>query len=114
MDLQDFRRHGHALIDWMADYFENVDKKPVVSPVKPGEMLAQFPLDPPESPVDFDRLMDDFNKIIMPGITHWQHPGWHAYFTANNSYPSILAEMLTATLGAQCMSWPVCLMILRV
>jgi aromatic-L-amino-acid/L-tryptophan decarboxylase len=105
MDLQDFRRHGHALIDWMADYFENVDKQPVVSPVKPGEVLAHFPMDPPETPDDFDRLMDDFNKIIMPGITHWQHPGWHAYFTANNSYPSILAEMLTATLGAQCMSW---------
>lgn len=105
MDLKDFRRHGHALVDWMADYFENVDKKPVVSPVKPGEVLAQLPIRPPEKPEGFDQLMDDFNTVIMPGISHWQHPGWHAYFTANNSYPSILAEMLTATLGAQCMSW---------
>lgn len=105
MDVNEFRKHGHELIDWMADYAENIEKLPVKSGVKPGEIISQLPAEPPSNPEDFDLLMDDFNKIILPGITHWQHPGWHAYFTANNSYPSILAEMLTATLGAQCMSW---------
>lgn len=105
MTTTDFRKHGHELIDWMADYFENIENLPVKSRVNPGEIIAQLPDSPPENPEDFDDLMKDFNQIIMPGMTHWQHPGWHAYFTANNSYPSILAEMLATTLGAQCMSW---------
>ena len=105
MNNNDFRKHGHDLIDWMADYFENVDRLPIKSKVKPGEIFNQIPDDAPVEPEPFDRLMTDFNNIILPGITHWQHTGWHAYFTANNSYPSILAEMLTSTLGAQCMSW---------
>jgi aromatic-L-amino-acid decarboxylase len=105
MNNNEFRRHGHELIDWMADFFENVDQLPVKSKVKPREVFNQIPDDAPDNPEDFNSLMDDFNNIILPGITHWQHTGWHAYFTANNSYPSILAEMLTSTLGAQCMSW---------
>jgi len=105
MTTTDFRKHGHELIDWMADYFENIETFPVKSKANPGEIKEQLPVSPPENPEDFDLLMKDFNLIIMPGMSHWQHPGWHAYFTANNSYPSILAEMLTSTLGAQCMSW---------
>lgn len=105
MTTADFRKHGHELIDWMADYFENIENLPVKSKVNPGEIIAQLPVSPPENPENFDDLMKDFNQIILPGMTHWQHPGWHAYFTANNSYPSILAEMLATTLGAQCMSW---------
>nr|NQU88952.1 aminotransferase class V-fold PLP-dependent enzyme [Bacteroidota bacterium] len=105
MNLSEFRRHGHELIDWMAEYFENIENLPVKSGILPGEVLNQLPAHPPSDPEAFENLMNDFNEIIMPGITHWQHPGWHAYFTANNSYPSILAEMLTSTLGAQCMSW---------
>jgi len=105
MNNNDFRKHGHDLIDWMADFFENVDQLPVKSKVKPREIFNQIPDNAPENPEDFNSLMDDFNNIIIPGMTHWQHTGWHAYFTANNSYPSILAEMLTSTLGAQCMSW---------
>jgi len=105
MELQEFRKHGHELVDWMAGYFETLEQRPVKSEVKPGEVLDLLPSIPPDKPEKFDRLMEDFKEIVLPGITHWQHPGWHAYFTANNSYPSILAEMLTATLGAQCMSW---------
>ncbi len=105
MTITDFRKHGHELIDWMADYFENIEKLPVKAKVAPGEIKSQLPQLPPENPEDFDLLMKDFNQIILPGMTHWQHPGWHAYFTANNSYPSILAELLATTLGAQCMSW---------
>lgn len=105
MDLDEFRKHGHELIDWMADYFENIENLPVKSKARPGEIIAQLPEGAPDNPEDFAAIMADFNKIILPGMTHWQHPGWHAYFTANNSYPSILAEMLTSTMGAQCMSW---------
>jgi aromatic-L-amino-acid decarboxylase len=89
----------------MADYFDTIGQRPVKSEVKPGEVLELLPASPPDKPENFDRMMEDFKTIVLPGITHWQHPGWHAYFTANNSFPSILAEMLTATLGAQCMSW---------
>jgi len=105
MDLNEFRRHGHELIEWMADYFENIENFPVKSRVSPGDIIKKLPENAPLQAESFDSIMEDFNNIIIPGITHWQHPGWHGYFTANNSYPSILAEMLTSTLGAQCMSW---------
>lgn len=105
MNLDEFRERGHELVDWMADYFKNIENYPVKSQVKPKEIINQLPLDPPEKAEPFDKLMEDFNKIIIPGITHWEHPSYFAYFNANNSYPSILAEMLTATLGAQCMIW---------
>jgi len=105
MNLDEFRKHGHELIEWMAAYFENIENLPVKSKALPGEIINQLPESAPDDPEDFDKIMEDFNQIIVPGMTHWQHPGWHAYFAANNSYPSILAEMLTSTIGAQCMSW---------
>lgn len=105
MELSEFRKNGHKLVDWMADYFENIEKLPVKSKVHPGEVLSRLPFKPPQMAEDFADIYRDFNEIILPGMTHWQHPGWHAYFTANNSYPSILAEMLTSAMGAQCMSW---------
>jgi len=105
MDLNEFRKHGHEMVDWMANYFENIENLPVRSTVNPGDIIKMLPAEAPTEAEPFEAIMKDFNNIIMPGITHWQHPGWHGYFTANNSYPSILAEMLTSTLGAQCMSW---------
>jgi len=105
MNLDEFRKYGHELIEWMAAYFENIENLPVKSKVQPGEIINQLPDFAPDLPEDFDKIMEDFNRVIVPGMTHWQHPGWHAYFTANNSYPSILAEMLTSAMGAQCMSW---------
>ncbi len=104
-DIEEFRKEAHRVVDWMADYFRNIEKYPVKSKVKPGEVYRQLPLSPPEDGESFPEIMDDFNRIIMPGITHWQHPSFHAYFNANTSFPSILGEMLTATLGAQCMIW---------
>jgi aromatic-L-amino-acid decarboxylase len=89
----------------MAEYFKNVEQYPVKSQVKPGDILRQLPDSPPEKGEPFQQIMDDFERIIIPGITHWQHPRFFAYFNANNSFPSVLAEMLTATLGAQCMIW---------
>ena len=72
MNLDEFRQRGHELIDWMADYFENIEKYPVKSQVKPKEIINQLPLQPPENGESFDKIMEDFNQIIMPGITHWQ------------------------------------------
>ncbi|MFP4637019.1 MAG: pyridoxal phosphate-dependent decarboxylase family protein [Spirochaetaceae bacterium] len=105
MELQEFRRRGHELVDWMTDFLESIEQYPVKSKVAPGEILSQLPSRPPESSESFDTVFRDFRDIIMPGMTHWQHPSFFAYFPANSSPPSVLAEMLTATLGAQCMSW---------
>lgn len=105
MTPEEFRKHAHDLVDWMAGYLENIESFPVKSPVNPGDIFDRIPSSPPAAPEPFTELMDDFEKIIMPGITHWQSPSFFAYFPANNSYPSILAEMLIATLGSQCMIW---------
>ena len=105
MQPDEFRRHGHQLVDWMADYFLEVGRLPVTPEVRPGDVRRQLPLSPPEQGEPFPQLFEDFGRIVMPGMTHWNHPGWFAYFPGNNSPPSVLAEMLTATLGAQCMSW---------
>jgi aromatic-L-amino-acid/L-tryptophan decarboxylase len=105
MTPDDFRKHAHELVEWMADYMENVEQFPVKSQVQPGEIFSRLPDNPPLHPESFDLLMKDFNEIIMPGITHWQSPDFFAYFPANTSPASILAEMITATLGAQCMIW---------
>ncbi|KAA3618688.1 MAG: aminotransferase class I/II-fold pyridoxal phosphate-dependent enzyme [Calditrichaeota bacterium] len=105
MNNADFRQHAHILVDWMADYLENIEQYPVKSPVSPGEIYEKLPDFPPESSELMTAIVDDFKKIILPGMTHWQSPNFFAYFPANSSYPSILAEMLTATMGAQCMIW---------
>jgi len=105
MNNSEFREWAHRLADRMADYHEHVEEYPVKSVVKPGEIITQLPDKPPAESDSMTRIMNDFEKIIMPGITHWQSPNFFAYFPANVSYPSILAEMLTASLGAQCMVW---------
>jgi aromatic-L-amino-acid/L-tryptophan decarboxylase len=105
MTPEEFRKHAHKLVDWMAGYMENVEKYPVKSPVKPGEIFNQLPDNPPLKPESFNLLMKDFEEIIIPGITHWQSPNFFAYFPANTSPPSILAEMIISTIGAQCMIW---------
>src|SRR3954447_12628079 len=105
MHPEEFRRHAHELVDWMADYLGRVSELPVTPEVVPGEIARLLPVAAPEQGEPFGRLFADFQSIVVPGITHWNHPGWFAYFPGNNSPPSILAEMLTATLGAQCMSW---------
>lgn len=93
------------MVDWMAEYLENIEQYPVKSQLKPGEVIRNLPEHPPLQGESMDTILNDFKTIILPGMTHWQHPGFFAYFNANNSCPSILAEMLTATMGAQCMSW---------
>jgi aromatic-L-amino-acid/L-tryptophan decarboxylase len=105
LNNHDFRRYGHQLIDWLADYFEGIEAYPVCSTVEPGEIRAALPQKPPSAGEQMDKIIADFENIILPGITHWQHPRWFAYFPANNSPESVLAELLAAGLGAQCMSW---------
>ncbi|MEQ8712600.1 MAG: pyridoxal-dependent decarboxylase [Cyclobacteriaceae bacterium] len=105
IDKEEFKKRAYELVDWMADYMENVEEYPVKSTVAPGEIKAQLPQQPPATGESFDAIWNDFQKIIMPGMTHWQSPNFHAYFPANNSYPSIMAEMVMSTMGAQCMIW---------
>jgi aromatic-L-amino-acid/L-tryptophan decarboxylase len=105
MDSNEFRRHAHEFVDWMADYLSTVEALPVRSQVAPGEIAAQLSPGPPLEGEAMDDIFADFRRDILPGVTHWQHPSFFAYFPANSSPPSLLAEMLTATLGAQCMMW---------
>jgi aromatic-L-amino-acid/L-tryptophan decarboxylase len=105
MTPDEFRKHAHELVDWMAGYLENVEKYPVKSSVKPGEIFNQIPACPSEEAESFSDVMRDFESVILPGITHWQNTNFFAYFPANSSPASILAEMIISTLGAQCMIW---------
>lgn len=105
MDANEFRRQAYLMVDWMADYLETVENLPVKSQVAPHQIYNQLPSSPPAMSESMETIFEDFKNIILPGITHWQSPNFFAYFPANNSYPSILGEMLTAALGSQCMIW---------
>jgi len=105
MDIEEFKKHGHTMVDWMADYLQNVEDHPVLSTSKPGEIKAKIPLQFPENPEDFTAIFKDFESKIMPGITHWESPNFFAYFPASKSKPSILGEMLMSVLGTQGMVW---------
>jgi aromatic-L-amino-acid decarboxylase len=105
MKNEDFRRSGHQFVDWIADYFENIEKYPVLARVEPGDIKKMIPAVPPARGEAMEGIFQDFEKVLLPGMTHWQHPGWFGYFPANNSPASVLGELLTAGLGAQCMVW---------
>lgn len=107
MDIshKEFRARLHELADWVADFREGVSKYPAKSQVAPGYLLDQIGDEAPQQGEPFDRIMQDFEELIMPGITHWQHPGFFAYFPSNASRISLLAELLTSALGTQCMIW---------
>ena len=105
MTTDEFRTIAHRTVDWMADYYASVADYPVKSQVAPGEIYRQLPDGIPPASEDFEQILRDFEDIIMPGVTHWQSPNFYAYFQANSSPPSVIAEMLTATLALQCMKW---------
>ena len=105
MKNDEFRKNAHDFVDWMADYLENVTDYPVKSSLRPGDILSLLPDSPPVKGESMQDIFRDFQKDIIPGITHWQSPNFFAYFPANSSYSSLLAEMLTATLGVQGMIW---------
>jgi aromatic-L-amino-acid decarboxylase len=101
----EFRAHGRAVIDWIANYLDSVEQRPVLAPVQPGEIRAQLPSSAPPHGEPFESMLHDLEKIILPGVTHWQSPNFFAYFPSNASSPSILGELLSAGLGVQGMLW---------
>jgi aromatic-L-amino-acid decarboxylase len=105
MDPATFRRHGHALVDWIAEYLEHPEKYPVLSRVKPGDIRAALPTHAPEDGESFDAIMADFERVLLPGITHWNYPGFMAYFAISGSAPGVLAEFLAAALNQNAMLW---------
>src|SRR5881397_602580 len=105
MTPEEFRRHGKDVVDWIADYWERVEFLPVAARVAPGDVRAALPASPPQTGEPFDALLADMNRVILPGITHWQHPSFFAYFPANASFPAILGDLLSAGLGVQGMLW---------
>jgi aromatic-L-amino-acid/L-tryptophan decarboxylase len=105
MDPSAFRTHGHQLVDWIAEYLEHPEKYPVLSRVKPGDIVASLPSSAPEEGDPFDAIMADFERVIVPGLTHWNHPGFFAYFAITGSAPGVLAEFLSAALNQQAMLW---------
>lgn len=105
MTPEQFRTEGKKVIDWIADYYENIEKYPVLSQVKPGEIIEKLPLSPPQKGESMHQMMEDIDKIIMPGITHWQSPNFYAFFPSNTSFPSILGDLISSGLGVQGMIW---------
>ena len=108
MDLREFRTQAHRVADWMADYLEGLERRPVTPSLAPGSIRQQFPASAPVSGVPFSETLAEFERVVMPGMAHWQHPGWFGYFPADTSPASVLAEMMTAAMGANCMSWATC------
>ena len=105
MDAEAFRRHGHALVDWIADYLNDTERYPVLSRNAPGAVRDALPPSPPAKGVPFDAILRDFERVILPGITHWNHPGFFAYFAISGAAPGVLAEFLSAALNVQAMLW---------
>ena len=105
MDADSFRRYGYRVVDWIADYLAHSERYPVLSRVAPGAIKAQLPAHPPAEPEPMSQILADFERIIIPGITHWNHPAFFAYFAITGSAPGILGELLTAALNVNGMVW---------
>ena len=105
MTPQQFREYGRAVVDWVADYYEGIETFPVLSQVKPGDIRKSLPAEAPSDGEAFEAMLQDIDKIIMPGVTHWQSPNFFAYFPANASGPAILGDLLSSALGVQGMLW---------
>jgi aromatic-L-amino-acid/L-tryptophan decarboxylase len=105
MTPEEFRRYGHAAVDWIANYQTRVESLPVMSRVKPGDIRAMLPERPPAEGEAFEELLKDMDRVVLPGITHWQSPNWFGYFPCNASGPGILGDLLSSGLGVQGMLW---------
>jgi aromatic-L-amino-acid decarboxylase len=105
MDPQEFRREAHRLVDWVADYFSSVELYPVLARVQPGDIQSALPAEAPERGESFDQILSDFERVLMPGITHWNHPGFFAYFAITGSGPGVLADLVSSALNVQAMLW---------
>ena len=102
---EEFRAAGHAFVDWLADYRERVQSLPVMSTLEPGDVRAQLPATAPETGEDFAAILADLDRIVVPGLMHWQSPNFFGYFPANSSPPSVFGELVSAGLGVQGMLW---------
>jgi aromatic-L-amino-acid decarboxylase len=105
MTPEAFRRYGHRVVDWIADYRTRVDRLPVQSRVAPGDVRGQLAPDPPQTPEPFDAVLQDLDRAILPGLTHWQHPAFFAYFPANAALASVLGDFLSTGLGVIGLNW---------
>jgi aromatic-L-amino-acid/L-tryptophan decarboxylase len=105
MDPEEFRKHGHAVVDWIAEYYKRVESLPVLSQVRPGEVRGSLPAEAPQTGEDFETILQDIDKLILPGVTHWQSPNFFAFFPSNASGPGILGDLLSSGLGVQGMLW---------
>src|SRR5687767_15805899 len=106
MDPGTFRRSGHQLVDWIADYLAGgSDHRPVLAQVDPGEISRSLPTKAPEHGEPMERMLEDFERVLVPGLTQWNHPAFFAYFNSTGSAPGVLAEFLTAALNQQAMLW---------
>lgn len=108
MTPEEFRRHGRQVVDWIADYWERIETLPVQSRVGAGDTRKLLPAHPPERPEPFADLLADLDRIVLPGLTHWQHPRFFGYFPANASGPAVLADLISSGLGVQGMLWAAC------
>ena len=105
MSPDDFRRHGHAMVEWIARFMENPERFPVLARVAPGDVRNALPDAAPETAEDFEAIMADFDRVLMPGMTHWNHPGFMAYFSITASAPGVLADFIASALNQQAMLW---------
>ncbi|MGD0297187.1 MAG: pyridoxal-dependent decarboxylase [Bryobacteraceae bacterium] len=108
MTNDEFRRYGHQVVDWMADYLENIREYPVLSSIQPGDLVDRLPAAAPERGEPMDAILEDFEQSIVPALTHWNHPRFLAYFAVSGSPPGILGEMLMAALNVNGMLWKSC------
>ena len=99
MTPEQFRQHGHQLIDLIADYRQTIAERPVMAQVEPGYLKAALPVAAPHQGEPFEAILDDFNKLVMPGLSHWQHPDFYGYFPSNGTLSSVLGDFLSTGLG---------------
>src|SRR5215813_10701649 len=105
MPADEFRRHGHELIDWIADYFEHIDELPVLAQIEPGDLKSQLPSSQPEQGESMEAILADVDRLIVPALTHWSHPSFFAYFATSTSAPGIFGELLSAAFDVKSMLW---------
>jgi len=105
LSQNNFKKYTAEAVDWIAHYLENVDQYPVLAKTKPGDIKTELQKSPPDQPESFDKILKDFYDIIIPGITHWNHPRFFAYFSITGSYPGIIGEMLSSALNVNAMLW---------
>ncbi|PYS64405.1 MAG: amino acid decarboxylase [Acidobacteria bacterium] len=105
MSTEEFRRFGHEIVDWIADYFERIEELPVLAQIEPGELKAQLPTSPPQVGESMEAILADVDRLIVPALTHWSHPSFFAYFATSTSAPGIFGELLSAAFDVKSMLW---------